>query len=129
MNFLSGQLEADPGGALSFVCSAARLPLAPAHSERLRAQVGREIVLGIRPEDIYGPDHVPQLAYACTLPVEVDVVEPMGNELFLYLKAAEAQLVARVDPRQRAQVGDRLPVTLDMGQAHFFDAQSDAVIA
>jgi multiple sugar transport system ATP-binding protein len=129
MNFLSGRLEADPGGALSFVCSAARLPLAPAHGERLRAQVGREIVLGIRPEDIYGPDHVPQLASGCTLPVEVDVVEPMGNELFLYLKTADAQLVARVDPRQRAQVGDRLPVTLDMDQAHYFDAQSDAVIA
>jgi multiple sugar transport system ATP-binding protein len=129
MNFISGRLEADPGGALSFVCSSGRLPLAPAHAERVRAQVGRELVLGIRPEDIYGPDYAPQLAAGCTLPVEIDVVEPMGNELFLYLKAAETQLVARVDPRQRAQVGDRLLVTLDMGQAHYFDAQSDAVIA
>ncbi|MBM4118329.1 sn-glycerol-3-phosphate ABC transporter ATP-binding protein UgpC [bacterium] len=128
MNFLSGRLEPEAGG-LAFVGPAARLPLAPVHAERLRPQAGRAIVLGIRPEDIYGPDHVPALAAGRTLQAEVDVVEPMGNELFLYLQAAEGQLVARVDPRQGARVGDRLPITLDMGKAHYFDPQSDAVLA
>ena len=130
MNFLRGRLEREGAGdGLVFAGGANRLTLPAERAAALREHAGREVMLGIRPEHIYGPAFGPDLPAGETLSAEVDVIEPMGNELFLYLKGGDGQLVARVDPRQQAHVGETLPVTLDLSKAHFFDAQSDAAIA
>ena len=130
MNFLRGRLEREGAGdGLVFAGGANRLTLPAERAAALREHAGREVMLGIRPEHIYGPAFGPDLPAGETLSAEVDVIEPMGNELFLYLKGGDGQLVARVDPRQQAHVGETLPVTLDLSKAHFFDAQSDASIA
>ena len=67
---------------------------------------------------------MPAGAKGIPIETEVDVIEPMGNELFLYVKVDRKQLVARVDPRQQAQVGQTLPLMMDVSKAHFFDART-----
>ncbi len=126
MNFIKGRLEVN--GSLAFRSIVGDLALSTDLAERMSSHAGREVYLGIRPEDVYGPDHLPDLPAAFSVNAEVDVIEPMGNELFLYVNAADSQLVARVDPRQKAKVGESLPLTLDMTKVHFFDATSEEQI-
>jgi multiple sugar transport system ATP-binding protein len=126
MNFLKGSLE--NGDGLAFQGEAGRLGLSSEQASRLGEYSGRQVYLGIRPEDVYGPDHLPDLPAGQSIQTEVDVIEPMGNELFVYANAGSAQFVARVDPRQKTRVGETLPMTLDMSKAHFFDAESEEQI-
>ncbi len=83
--------------------------------------MGKEIIFGIRPEHIHDPQFAPPGITAARVETRVDVTEPMGNEVFLYLVTGEHTFIARVDPRTRARMGDRLEVSFDMSQIHVFD--------
>ncbi|GAB05250.1 sn-glycerol-3-phosphate ABC transporter ATP-binding protein UgpC [Gordonia amarae] len=80
-----------------------------------------EVVVGIRPEDLAIVDgrSVPQ-----SLPVDVDVVEELGSDAFLYgsteLFGAQASLVARADWRYPPHKGDRLNLAVDVSRVHLF---------
>ncbi len=127
MNFLQGKLERN--GGLIFESGLGKLPIASNHASILKDYVGKEIILGIRPEDIHAPDYMPTGAEGHAIETQVDVIEPMGNELFLYVDAAGRQLVARVDPREEAKVGQSISLMLDMSKVHFFDAGSEQKLA
>jgi multiple sugar transport system ATP-binding protein len=87
--------------------------------------VGKEIIFGIRPEDIHNPDFVPTGIHAAPIEAKVDVTELMGNEIFLYLLSGRNSFVARVDPRTRFHVGDQVQVILNMDNFHIFDASAN----
>jgi multiple sugar transport system ATP-binding protein len=87
--------------------------------------VGQDIIFGIRPEDIHNPEFAPPSIIAEEVEVDVDVTELMGNEIFLYLVKGDHNFVARVDPRTRVEMGDKMTVSLNMGNMHIFDPQAD----
>jgi multiple sugar transport system ATP-binding protein len=58
----------------------------------------------------------------------VDVVEPMGSEIYLYLLQGKNQLVARVDPRTEVQPGYILDVAFNMDRMHAFDPETQESI-
>ena len=105
--------------------------LGPEKSARLHEYLGRPVVLGIRPEDvIVNPaprQHAsgePPGATAAT----VELVEPQGAEVFLYLSTSAQAFVARVGAQIPAQPNQEVWVTFNADQAHFFDPQSERVI-
>ena len=61
--------------------------------------MGKNIIFGIRPENIHDSDFVPPNIDVEKVAVKVDVTELMGNEIFLYLVSGKNTFVARVDPR------------------------------
>ncbi|WP_213974356.1 ABC transporter ATP-binding protein [Tepidanaerobacter acetatoxydans] len=81
----------------------------------------KEIILGIRPEDIHDEaaflDYFPEYC----LNAKVDVIELLGSETFLYLTVQGNSLTARVDPRSNAHVGDTIKIGFDMNKLHLFD--------
>ncbi|AEE90777.1 multiple sugar-binding transporter ATP-binding protein [Tepidanaerobacter acetatoxydans Re1] len=81
----------------------------------------KEIILGIRPEDIHDEaaflDYFPEYC----LNAKVDVIELLGSETFLYLTVQGNSLTARVDPRSNARVGDTIKIGFDMNKLHLFD--------
>lgn len=81
----------------------------------------KEIILGIRPEDIHDEaaflDYFPEYC----LNAKVDVIELLGSETFLYLNVQGNSLTARVDPRSNARVGDTIKIGFDMNKLHLFD--------
>jgi multiple sugar transport system ATP-binding protein len=85
----------------------------------------REVIFGIRPEDIHNPDYVPSGIFAQTVEARVDVTELMGNEIFLYLVSGTNEFVARVDPRTRFAMGDKVKLTFNMDNFHIFDPALD----
>jgi multiple sugar transport system ATP-binding protein len=86
---------------------------------------GREIIFGIRPENIHNPAFIPPGIHAAPIEAKVDVTELMGNEIFLYLMSGKTSFVARVDPRSRYQMGDQVQIVFDMDNIHVFDPSVD----
>ncbi|MBI4971373.1 MAG: TOBE domain-containing protein, partial [Candidatus Omnitrophica bacterium] len=83
---------------------------------------------GIRPENIYDKLFAQNAREEYTTTATVDVVEPMGAEIYLYLKAGSNTFVARVHAHDTAQVNQDLQVVFDMSKAHFFDPQTEQTI-
>jgi multiple sugar transport system ATP-binding protein len=127
MNFISGKLSEN--GEAIFDSEVGPLPLSAEDTAGLKKYGERRLLLGIRPEDIHSSEFGPTLPIGCSITSEVDVVEPMGNELFIYLKTPAGQLVARVDPREKAKVGEGVSLNLDMEKVLFFDAETEEYIA
>ena len=89
---------------------------------------GKSVTVGIRPEDIYadGPLSGDETKYVISATVEVS--EPMGSEIFLYLNYQDTRLTARVPPRAVYRPGDRINVGLDITRLHLFDPQTGRAI-
>ena len=121
MNFFRGTLRAD--GGLHLDCGAVRLPLADTGepAPRLAALADRELVVGVRPEDLHPvavPDGRP------TIEAQLDIVEPVGNEVFLNLSCAGVELVVRTPPGALPSPGSRMTLAYAPRALHVFDAQT-----
>jgi multiple sugar transport system ATP-binding protein len=87
--------------------------------------VDKDIIFGIRPEDIHNPEFVPMSVTTSEVIAKVDVTELMGNEIFLYLVSGKHDYVARVDPRTRFTIGEEVKVAFNMDNFHIFDPSLD----
>jgi multiple sugar transport system ATP-binding protein len=90
--------------------------------------LGKEVVFGVRPEDIHDRQYAPPGITAAPLTVKVDVTELMGNEIFVYLLTGQKSFIARVDPRTQAVIGQDLDVVMNMDNVHLFDRQTESAI-
>ncbi len=116
MNLLPGRLQLDEAAVLVTAYGDIDLAGTP-RLERLRAWQGRELVLGLRPEDLC-PLAQPGPA---RLSAVLELAEPVGNEIFLNLRHGRQSLVARVPPRPLPVPGTVIALRFDPAQAHFFD--------
>ncbi|MDI7276913.1 MAG: ABC transporter ATP-binding protein, partial [Anaerolineae bacterium] len=105
-----------------------RVKVTPERAKVLAPYLGKEIVFGIRPEDIHDPQYSPPGITAAPVEARVDVTELMGNEVFLYLVTGNKTFIARVDPRTSAKVGNDVAVHLNMDNVHIFDRQTERAI-
>ncbi len=128
MNFLKGSIE-EADGCIYFRSAAFRLPF-PAEWTRDKAGpwIDRDVVLGLRPEDIRDAALHPERAAESCLDAMIDVVEMMGNEAFLNASIGEQALVARVESETAARDGAAHRLAFDLRRAHLFDpATSNAI--
>ncbi|NLP11078.1 sn-glycerol-3-phosphate ABC transporter ATP-binding protein UgpC [bacterium] len=124
MNFIDGELIRENG--LCFKTAHWTLPVAEGeHLQALAAHIGQPVIMGIRPEDLAA---AADAAGASTLTCKVDVVEPMGNETFIYLNTGADTLVARMSLAALPAVFSDFAVQIDMNKAHFFDKKTEQVI-
>lgn len=123
MNFVEGELTRGDGVIFQAKGFKAKLPQTLA--QKIEPFLGKEVTFGLRPEEIYPPDIPYPIEEGARIKVKVDVVEPIGNEMFLYLRVAGDQLVARMSSDVKVTVGREVEVILAMRKAHFFDSQSE----
>jgi multiple sugar transport system ATP-binding protein len=96
----------------------------------LLSHSGEKITLGIRPEDIHAKEYVPTgIDTSATVVARVDVIELMGNELFIYMVSGNNQFLARVDPRVKAHPGQDIELVFNMANLHAFDLETGKVIS
>jgi multiple sugar transport system ATP-binding protein len=127
MNFLEGNVtERDGGVYLDF--GAFRLRVPDELAEQVRPVSGMTVVFGIRPEDIYDRLFAQAMRPEATVSAKVEVKEPMGSDLFLYLRIGERTIHARMNPATKVDVGGTLDVYVDMGKMHLFDKASGKTI-
>jgi multiple sugar transport system ATP-binding protein len=89
---------------------------------------GKQVVFGIRPENIHDPEFAPHNIHGEKVSSKVDVTELMGNETLLYLVSGKNTYVGRVDPRSHLRVGDQAQFIFDMDKFHIFDAETEQAI-
>ena len=119
MNFIRGTLTSN-GSGLVFDEGSVQLVLPTGHGDQLGSYVGQEVTLGIRPEDIHDPDTIGRNVETVEIAAKVEVVEPMGNEVFLNLTTGKTAFVARVDPLHMPQVDQTVRLVVEIDKAHFF---------
>lgn len=127
MNFLNGKIQATNGDYF-FVDKGIKLRLLPQHHAKIAAYRDKNIVFGIRPEDIYDKIFAQDARPEFTTTATVDVVEPMGAEIFLYLNVGNNSFVSRVSNQDTATVNQDLQVVFDMSKAHFFDPETEQAV-
>lgn len=86
---------------------------------------GKEVILGIRPEDIQASNLAQQAYPNQTIEAKVVVSELLGAETMLYLKAGSTEFVSRVEARDFRNPGEKITVALNLNKSHFFDAQTE----
>jgi multiple sugar transport system ATP-binding protein len=124
MNFFPSHLRKD-GSSLYIEAGSFSVKIPEDHSAPYMGMIDREVIFGIRPEDIHNPAFVPSGIHAAPVETKVDVTELMGNEIFLYLLSGNDDFVARVDPRTRFAIGDKVQVVFNMDNFHIFDPALD----
>jgi multiple sugar transport system ATP-binding protein len=124
MNFFPAHLRKD-GSSLYIEAGAFSVKVPEDHAAPYMGMIDQEVIFGIRPEDIHNPAFVPSGIHAAPVETKVDVTELMGNEIFLYLLSGNDNFVARVDPRTRFAIGDKVEVVFNMDNFHIFDPALD----
>jgi len=120
MNFLSVQIKAP----LLIHHSQFRLTLPEVWEPVLQKYNGRSLTLGIRPEHLFIGVPAPK-----NLPVQVDLVEALGNDTYLSVSLAETTtLQVRVPPDQVVQIGEQLWLSIAADKIHLFDPQTGMAI-
>jgi multiple sugar transport system ATP-binding protein len=105
-----------------------RVEVPASRAQVLGAYLGREVVFGIRPEDVHDPAFAPPGINGAPVNCKVDVTELMGNEVFLYLLAGAKNFTARVDPRTTIRVGNEVQVLFNMDNMHVFDRDTEKAV-
>ena len=127
MNFIDGTLF-KRDGALYFKEDQFQVKVNESMYSHLSTHIDKKITLGIRPEDIYDKLFLGDASPENTVKATVEVVEPMGAELYLYFKKGKLSFVARVDAHQKTEVNQDLEIVLDMSKVHFFDALTEKTV-
>jgi multiple sugar transport system ATP-binding protein len=127
MNFFDAALVKEDGKLLADT-SEFRVTVPESKKQAWSRALGKKVILGVRPEDIFDPDFVPPGINAAPVEAVVDVTEPMGNEVFVYLTAGEHSFVARVDPRTKASIGHTVHPVINTDRMHLFDAETELAI-
>jgi multiple sugar transport system ATP-binding protein len=155
MNLARGTIEPGDGGGLVARLGSSTIPI-PGEVSRergLEVWLGREVIVGIRPEDLGGPGGTSERRDVM-LTATVDRVEELGSELLCFYTVdappatseaiaeatggglEEVALITRegtpfcatFEPRSAIRVGDTVDVTVDVRHLHFFDPETETAI-
>jgi len=127
MNFFSGRIEQKSGG-LWFNEGRFTIRVEDSQSAKLHGYAGKEIVFGIRPEDVADALFVTNPNPEHRVTAKVEVIEPMGAETYLYLNTGLHSFIARVTAGESAEVNQEIAVVLTMKKSHFFDKETGKTI-
>jgi multiple sugar transport system ATP-binding protein len=125
MNFVDAKLVESNGKlAVAFGEDSIVLPEDKAVVLRDKGYIGKDIIMGIRPENLDEATGSESAVVEAT----VEVTELMGAETYIYLAKGKVNLVARVNGTSRAKAGDKLKVSLDTSKIHIFDKETEITI-
>jgi len=129
MNFMNGTIEKkDNNLYVKIGNTILPIPADKAAVVEEKGYVGKEVVFGIRPENIDDePSFVEKNSASC-VNTKVELVEHMGSETFLYLVFEGNNVIAKVAPTTNAKIDDVVKVGIDMNLMHLFDKETEITI-
>lgn len=89
---------------------------------------GKQLIFGIRPEDINSEQVAIDASPESTVHSEVVVSELLGAETMLYTKIGETEFISKVDARDYHKPGEMIDLAFNINKAHFFDKETEEVI-
>ena len=122
MNFVTVRVEKDGDGQV-LVFGNSRIAV---DKKELISYIGKEVVMGIRPEDIHAETAF--LTGKSSIDAHVDLAEMMGSEIYLYLTSNGQKLIARIPSRFDMKAEDHVTLALDTEKIHIFDKDTQKII-
>ena len=96
-----------------------------------RSYIGKDVIMGIRPDDIKEEEVYLQSYPEATVSAKVELLEKLGFETLVYLTVSgheEENIVARFNPRSTVMMDDTVKVVFDPNRVHFFDKETEVSI-
>jgi multiple sugar transport system ATP-binding protein len=100
-------------------CFRVRIPISA--QSTYQEYLGKEVIFGIRPTDIHGPEVVKAEADMSPIDAHVEVVEPLGSEILLLVKCSNSSFLAMVDSEAEIKTGQLLRLNFNMAKMHIFE--------
>ena len=124
MNLLDGKLV-DLNGSVGFDEGTAVIPVPERVAARLKQRVGTDVFFGIRPEDVRDrPLRADEGEQSFQLKSLIEVVEPLGDEMILYLKTDKHDFLGKVGSHGDVHHGQTVDIHLNLDKVHVFDAET-----
>ena len=129
MNFFKGIIE-QRAGSIWFVEAGKgfAIHIGDSIAGKLAGHIDKPVIFGCRPEDINEKTIASFALPDQTVIATVEIVEPMGAEVYIYLNTGAHSFIARVNAHQRAEAGQKLEMAFDMQKSHFFDGATESLI-
>jgi multiple sugar transport system ATP-binding protein len=128
MNFLPCQLVQNGSGLSVRVSDRLAFAVPESRTARYRQYTGRELLFGLRPEDIIEPRSGELEPGRVPFEVLLDVVEPMGMETMVYFIVNGIEVCGRVNPEAAKNAGETMPLVADMNHMHLIDPRTDQIL-
>ncbi|HZK88703.1 MAG TPA: sn-glycerol-3-phosphate ABC transporter ATP-binding protein UgpC [Stellaceae bacterium] len=127
MNFLPARVVNGGGNLNIRLSDKLSLPVPESRTARYKPYVDKDVVFGLRPEDIIeGRGNVPPGSAA--FDVQLDVVEPMGMETMVYFIVEGVEVCGRVNPMAAKDAGETMKLVADMTHMHLIDPATDQIV-
>ncbi|MBN1304006.1 MAG: ABC transporter ATP-binding protein [Anaerolineales bacterium] len=127
MNFFPAKLKKDAGKVYVDTGDFA-IPIPDSRTDTFAPHVDKNVVFGIRPENIHDSAFTPPSVTAEKVAAKVDITELMGNEINIFFVSGKNTFIGRVDPRSKMSVGDQVQIVFNMDNFHVFDAETEQAI-
>ncbi|GIQ71528.1 sn-glycerol-3-phosphate ABC transporter ATP-binding protein UgpC [Xylanibacillus composti] len=127
MNFMNGKLV-DANGELRFQTKNVDVVIPEGKAKTLREMgyAGKDVIFGIRPEDIHQEPVFLEASPNSIVNAHIEVAENLGHEMYLYLAGlGESSIIARIDGRAGVKEGANIKLAFDMNKAHVFDKETE----
>lgn len=128
MNFLRTTVVGKDGGLWIRLENGILLKIPKIYEEEFMEYKDKEVLTGIRPEDIYDKMFAVAAKPENTVRVKVDILEPLGNQTILHATLGKDTIIASIDPKTEANVGQEMDLVFDMSMMRAFDIQTQKAI-
>ena len=118
MNFINGEFD---GRSFVFDGGNQKIILDPDHIKLLKDYVGKELILGVRPENILFTDDKTRTHLSNSFPLTCDISELLGHELILYNYLGDTRIVVKTTVVDEMKNGEVRDYVVDLDRIHFFD--------
>ena len=105
-----------------------QLPASKNKDNCLEAYAGKEVIMGIRPENVHNEEDLIEIHKDGIVEADVEVTELMGAETYLYMNCEGQSINARVSPTNTARTGDKIKIAFETAKIHLFDKETELTI-
>lgn len=129
MNFIDAKVV-ENGGSIGLLVEGDTIPLPQDKAEAVKkgGYVGKEVIMGIRPENIDEDPEFLEKHKDAIIEAKVEVTELMGSETYIYLAKGKANLTARVAGTSKAKPGDVMKIGMNTSKIHVFDKETEQTL-
>lgn len=129
MNFITAKVE-KRGNEIHLLFGKDDIKLPEGKAKRLEGSdyIGKEVIMGIRPEDLHDEAVFLESMPDSIVEGKIEVVEMLGSETLLYMVVEGVDFTAKVNPRTKAKPGDVVKVAIDTNKIHLFDKDTEKTI-
>jgi multiple sugar transport system ATP-binding protein len=126
MNFIDTDLVKE-GGNYFVKTNAFKIQMPKDIYQTIAPYEGKKVTFGFRPEDMID-EAIAKDKEGKVIRAKVEVIEPLGSEIFLYLTAGEDSFVVRVPHQYKTEIGSEVGFAIDLTKCHLFDIETEKAI-